>query len=258
MIWNPFTWWRARRRRKLLAASLPDGWLERFAALPFYHTLTPSEQRSLRDKARVLIAEKEWEGCGGLAMTDEIKVTIAAQAALLVLHREVDDYPGLQSILVYPHAFVNPLPRLEQGVVSSGTAAHGEAWPQGPVVLDWDESRAGVADLGDGRNLVLHEFAHKLDMLDGFADGCPPLAARPAYREWHRVMIDEFERLRDAAERGQATLLNQYGATNPAEFFAVATECFFERGAELRARHPAMYALLADYYRQDPASRRAP
>lgn len=253
---DPFSWWRARRRRKLLATPVPASWQPILDGLPFFARLTPAEQATLRGTARVLIAEKSWEGCGGLALTDRIRVTIAAQAALLLLHLEHDYYRGLQSILVYPHAFVDPMPWVtESGVVTQGIANHGEAWRRGPVVLDWDEARAGVARPDDGRNLVLHEFAHKLDMLDGFADGCPPLHGRAAYRAWHEVMSREYQALCDADEHGRATLLDAYGTTNPAEFFAVATECFFEQGPALAARHPAMYALLRDYYGQDPAAR---
>jgi Mlc titration factor MtfA (ptsG expression regulator) len=123
------------------------------------------------------------------------------------------------------------------------------------VVLSWDSARHGAYDPKDGRNLVFHEFAHKLDMLDGFVNGTPPLKSRNAYRIWSEVMTREFERLQDAAERRRATVLDKYGATNEAEFFAVATECFFERGVKLEKKHPELYEVLQGYYRQDPARR---
>ncbi len=257
MIWNPFRWWRERRRARLLAAPMLASWRAIVEGLPFWSSLDDAERERLVRIARILVAEKEWEGCGGLKLTDEIRVTIAAQAALLVLHRpESEWFPGVPAILVYPHAYVNPLPHTDRfGIVTVGTANQGEAWRRGPVVLDWDDVQQGVARPADGRNLVFHEFAHKLDMLDGFADGCPPLDSREEYRHWHAVMVREYQALCRDAEDGRATLLDTYGATNPAEFFAVATEAFFERGEEMSRTHSAMYAALADYFRQDPAER---
>ena len=257
MSWNPIAWLRARRRQRILSAAAPREVLDTIGAAPLVAQLTRDDRATLIEIARLLIAEKEWEGCGGLELTPTIRATIAGQAALLVLHRpEERDYAGVESILVYPHAFVNPMPQHDgSGVVSAGRALHGEAWRRGPVVLDWDETRRGVAHGGDGHNLVLHEFAHKLDMLDGFADGAPPLASRADHRRWHAVMLAAFEKLRADAARERATLLDTYGATNPAEFFAVATEAFFERGHALREDQPGLYEVLQAYYRQDPASR---
>jgi Mlc titration factor MtfA (ptsG expression regulator) len=257
MVWSPFLWWRDRRRARLLARPLSPVGRQTLESLPFWRTLDEDERDRCTRIARLLVAEKEWEGCGGLEITEAIRFTIAAQAAVLVMHRpESEWFPRVASILVYPSAYRNPLPRVDAtGVVSIGTANLGEAWQRGPVVLAWDDVRRGVARPGDGRNLVLHEFAHKLDMLDGYADGSPPLSTRAEHRRWHDVMTVEFEQLRRAAEDGRATILDTYGAVNPAEFFAVVTEAFFERGPELRREHPALYAALADYYRQDPANR---
>ena len=140
------------------------------------------------------------------------------------------------------------------GVVHEGTVNLGEAWQRGPVVLAWDAARGGALDPRDGHNLVLHEFAHKLDMLDGLADGTPPLGDRARFTAWVATMTREFEQLRAASADGRATVLDAYGATNPAEFFAVATECFFEKSRTLRDRHPALYEVLSDYYHQDPAA----
>jgi Mlc titration factor MtfA (ptsG expression regulator) len=140
------------------------------------------------------------------------------------------------------------------GVVAEGRANLGEAWPSGPVILSWDSVLGGAHDPDDGHNLVFHEFAHKLDMLDGLADGTPPLPERAQFAVWVRTMTAEFERLRAETEHGRATVLDTYGATNPAEFFAVVTECFFERSRELREKHPQLYGVLRDYYLQDPAA----
>ena len=204
----------------------------------------------------MLVEEKDWEGCGGLEMTDEIRVTIAAQACLLILNIEHEYYRRVTSILVYPAAYKTMPSRGRDGVIREGQANLGEAWLRGPVVLSWDDARRGALDPKDGHNLVFHEFAHKLDMLDGAADGTPPLADQETLRQWFQTMTREFAALRDAAERGRKTVLDTYGATNPAEFFAVATECFFEKARQLRQRHPSVYELLKDYYQQDPAERR--
>ena len=143
------------------------------------------------------------------------------------------------------------------GLVMEGPSQRlGEAWYRGPVVLSWDAANPDGRHSSDGTNLVFHEFAHQLDMLDRSIDGTPPLGSREQYERWQEVMSAEFERLVDASERGEATLLDQYGATDPAEFFAVATECFFERPLPMRRRHPQMYEVMREYYRQDPAARR--
>lgn len=243
---------RQRARAALLATPFPPAWLDVLRGLPFYRQLDARGQARIRDDLRVLVAEKAWEGCGGLELTDEIRVTIAAQASLLLLNLEHEYYPGVTSILVYPSGFRSMAKAGPDGVVRPGAHHLGEAWSSGPVVLAWDASRHGAYDPDDGHNLVLHEFAHKLDLLDGLADGTPPLA-RDDLRAWVATMSAEFAALRAAAAGGRATVLDRYGATNVAEFFAVATECFFERGAALRARHGELYACLRDYYQQDPA-----
>ncbi len=240
-----------RRRRRRFDTPFPVAWLPYVEALPFYGTLTPTEQERLRHILRVLAEEKRWEGCGGLAITDEVKVTIAAQAALLVLNFDDDYYPGVQTILVYPSAFI-----VDYDADGHPDVHLGEAWDDGPVVLAWDSAAHGAADHRDGINVVLHEFAHKLDQVDDLSDGTPALRDREAYVRWKEVMTQEYERLIRNDEAGHATLLDPYGAGNPAEFFAVATECFFEEARQLRREHPALYELFRDYYRQDPATRR--
>jgi len=250
-----FAWLRRRRRRALLARPFPPDWLAVLQGLPFYGRLDARGQARLRDDLRVLIAEKEWEGCGGLQLTDAMRVTIAAQASLLILAVEHDYYRNVDSILVYPSGYRSAPYSDRSGVVHEGPGNLGEAWQRGPVVIAWDAVRDGVANDHDGRNLVLREFAHKLDQLDGLADGTRPLGSSAAMAAWVRIMTREFQELRAAADDGRATLLDRYGATNPAEFFAVATECFFERGAELRERHRELYGVLCEYYGQDPAGR---
>jgi Mlc titration factor MtfA (ptsG expression regulator) len=233
---------------------MPPEWLGHLERnVPLYARLTEAEQGRLRDILRVLVAEKNWEGCGGLAMTDEIKVTVAAHAALLLLGIDHDYFARVMSILVYPSGFRSPEGWTRgDGVVDLSAGALGEAWYDGPIVLAWDSVLAGGRDPKDGRNVVLHEFAHQLDQEDGTSNGAPILEHRSQYVAWARILGEEFTALRDAAEHGRRTDIDAYGATNPAEFFAVVTEAFFERPVALRRRHPQLYEELQTFYKQDP------
>jgi Mlc titration factor MtfA (ptsG expression regulator) len=246
---------RERRRRRLRAAPFAAGWRaiveQRF---PLFARLAPADQTELLGHIQVFLAEKKFEGCGGLEITDEIRVTIAAQACLLLLHREPHYYPRLVSILVYPHPYVaRGTQRLPGGIVDESESGRlGESWVEDIVVLAWDAVRAGASDANDGHNVVLHEFAHQLDQEDGTSNGAPILEHRSQYVAWARILGTEFEELQRAAERGRPTDLDAYGATNPAEFFAVVSEAFFERPASLKKKHPELYAELQLFYRQDP------
>lgn len=253
-----FSWLRRRRRVRILATPFPEHWLgflERNVA--HYAYLSEAEQAKLRDDLLIFVAEKYWEGCGGLIVTEEMQVTIAAQACLLVLNRQHEYYRRSQSVLVYPHGYVAPEARLGvRGVIDQGGSARlGESWYRGPVVLSWDDAKRGGSNAGDGVNLVFHEFAHQLDMLNGEADGLPPIENREQQDHWSVVVAAEYEKLVAQAHSRRATLLDKYGATNPAEFFAVATECFFERPVELEKRHEEFYGLMRDFFGQDPAGR---
>jgi hypothetical protein len=206
---------------------------------------------------QVFLAEKHFEGCAGLELTDEIRVTIAAQACLLLLHRETDYYPELTSILVYPSTYAVHEDRYVGGHLweQGDDARLGHTGRQlGSMVLAWDAAKGGAADPADGRNLVLHEFAHQLDYEDSRTDGAPALATRAEYLAWARVMQREYEALRAADETGAPSVLDTYGATNPAEFFAVATEAFFERPRALQENQPELYAEFARFFNQDPVS----
>ncbi|MEA1928091.1 MAG: M90 family metallopeptidase, partial [Candidatus Auribacterota bacterium] len=191
-----------------------------------------------------------------LSLTDEIRLTIAAQACLLLLHRKNDDYPRLRSILVYPHAYrVNGKKVSPGGFIREGAESRaGESWSHGAVVLSWDDIRKSASDLRDGHNVVLHEFAHQLDQEDGAADGVPVLARRSRYTAWARVLGREYKDLVDKIEKGHRTDIDPYGSLSPAEFFAVVTECFFEKPDALRRKHPELYRQLQLFYHPDPAS----
>ncbi len=245
-----------RRRRRLRAQPFPAEWREIIARnLPFFSRLSAADQAELLGHVQVFLAEKRFEGCGGLELNDEIRVTIAAQACLLLLHRQTDYFPRLVTILVYPSGFiVDDSQPLGDDIWQEGREARlGETGRQmGSMVLAWDAARRGALDPSDGKNLVLHEFAHQLDFEDFATDGVPALRSRNDKRSWAEVMKIEFANLRAADETGIPTLLDGYGATNPAEFFAVATEAFFERPLALRQSRPRLYEELRRFFQQDP------
>ena len=251
-----FPWTKSHHRHELLAEPFPADWLPYLQAnVPVYSRLPDTQQRKLRDTTRILVAEKEWEGVQGQALTDEIKVTIAGHAAWLVLGFDEDYYPNIETVIVYPQGFVvPPRPVDTRGPLAEEepAPASGMAALPGPVIISWSYVQENLA-ARDGQNVVLHEFAHKLDMRDGTADGAPYLETDALIETWSRVMSAEYQSLVERTQAGQRDVLNPYGATNAAEFFAVATESFFESGRELQATHPALYAVLRDYYRQDPA-----
>ncbi len=247
---------RGLRRRRLKARPFPPEWLTILERnVPYYHHLPAADQRELQQHIQVFLAEKRFEGCAGLEISDDIKVTIAAQACILQLHREADYYPGLLSIVVYPSSYVAPVNHVGAGgVVTPGVQVRlGESWSRDCVVLSWDDVKQGATDLYDGHNVVFHEFAHQLDRAAGSPKGAPILPQQSMYIAWARVLGASFKALRKAARRGWPTLLDKYGATNPAEFFAVATECFFEKPHALKRLHPELYEQLRLFYQQDPA-----
>jgi MtfA peptidase len=253
-----FGFLKRRRRQRLRAQAFPRAWRSIVTRnLPIFRRLPPEDQTELLGHVQVFLAEKHFEGCGELELTDEIRVTIAAQACLLLLHRETDYYPHLITILVYPSGYTAHEARHLGGNIweegAQDRLGH-TARRLGAMVLAWDSAKRGAADPLDGRNLVLHEFAHQLDFEDFQTDGAPALATRAEYLAWARVMSKEFEALRAADEAGTPTVLDTYGAKDPAEFFAVVTEAFFERPRALRAKHPELYAELARFFRQDPVS----
>jgi Mlc titration factor MtfA (ptsG expression regulator) len=255
MILSFFKRW---RRRRLRVRPFPAAWKSVIARnVPVFRRLPAKDQAELCQHIQVFLAEKYFEGCGGLEITDEVRVTIAAQACLLLLHRKTDYYPRLVTILVYPSAYVTHEERYlgndiwEEG--PDGLLGH-TAPRMGSLVLAWDEAKRGAANPADGTNLILHEFAHQLDFEDSGPDGVPLLAGRREYRSWARIMRREFEKLRVAEEEDKPTVLDTYGSTNPAEFFAVATDAFFERPAALRAKHPELYSELARIFRQNPVT----
>jgi MtfA peptidase len=250
-------WLTERRRARLLETPFPEPWREILLRnVRAYRCLDDDEQQRLRDLVQVFVAEKHWEGCGGLELDDDIRVTIAGSACLLLLGRDHDLMREVTSILVYPSAVLVPEPARaifdsRPRVVGEGTGALGVAHRGGPVVLAWDAVVQGARNPDDGRNVVIHEMAHKIDFLDGDADGTPPLDSRLARRQWAHACTAAFH----AVQGGETQLLRAYAGSNEAEFFAVASEVFFEKPGAMLRQFPAVYAVLRDLYQLDLAAR---
>lgn len=251
MLWR---WWRRGRRRRLARTPLRNDWV-RFIQqnVRVYRVLPADLKKQLHGHIQVFLHEKHFAGAAGLNITDEIRVTIAAMACLLILNRPTNYFRRLCSIVVYPSSFVAPrTTHHAHGVIEEiDEVLLGESWESGTVTLAWDQVKHGPWDTRVGQNVTIHEFAHQLDQEDGEADGAPLLSDRRQCASWARVLSREFELLQRSKSKG--TVLDKYGASDPAEFFAVATEAFFEKPKQLATQHPELYEELRKYYRVDPA-----
>ncbi len=253
-----FTWWRDRRRRRWLDQAFPDAWLDTLNANIWqYECLPPEAQRKIRKCVMIMVREKTWVGCKGLKLSEGMKVTIAGKASLLLLGVEDFYFGAVQSILVHPTAYVHQPQATINLFGGSGSgpvgprAILGESWSRGPVVLSWREIEAESRGQRLGRNLVVHEFAHQLDDINGGMDGDLPIFEHALRKRWEEISEMEYTRHLGAVQRGQPTLLDPYGATNRAEFFSVASETFFEQPHRLHHEHPELHAVLQDFYRID-------
>ncbi len=249
LIWKQFKKWQFKNQ------PFPTEWNEILNTnLPIYSKLPQPLRQQLDHKVKYFIRDKTFYGCDGLVVTDEIRVTIAGQACLLLLNRPTNHYYKLHHILVYPSSFVaSRSEQNESGVVShKRTGMLGESWSQGKVILSWDDVIKGANNFSDGQNVVLHEFAHQLDQESGSTNGAPLLGTQSSYQSWAKVLSKEFETLQRQTNSGYGSLIDQYGATNPAEFFAVVTETFFERPVQLRHRHPELFEEMKLFYAVDP------
>jgi Mlc titration factor MtfA (ptsG expression regulator) len=252
-------WIRDWKRKRVLAKHAVDDalWKRVAGSLPFLRGLTGVEERRLKDMAVLFLAEKQFTPLGGIELNDPGRLSIAIQACLPVLHLGLDWYDDWVGVLIYPGDF-----RVRHEEVDEDGVLHqwedelaGESWEGGPVVLSWDAvSESGSVAQG-GANVVIHEFAHKLDMKNGEADGMPPLHPAMDAAAWRAAMEDAYTGFCDAVDREKETWLDPYAAENPAEFFAVASEAFFEAPWELRRRYPDLYGQFTLFYRQDPATR---
>ena len=242
-----------KRRLRLLNTPL-DPQLEKILRENIYpyKRLSEKMKKELQGLINIFLDEKDFEGCGGLEITDEIRITIAAEACLLLLNRNITEcFPELRTILVYPSAYVASGAEAigNNRVENVASTRAGESWQNGNVVLSWDHVKHGVMNYDDGHNVVLHEFGHQLDQMSGSANGAPLLTS---YHTWAMVMGGNFEELCKKVKKHKKDVLDAYGATNPAEFFAVATETFFEKPEKLKRDHPDLYQELLEYYKVNP------
>ena len=245
-------YWRLRRA---LGRAMPAGFIDILARnIPVYARMPELLQHQLHRLVQQFLHQKKFVGCEGVDIDDEMRVTIAGQACMLLLNRPSRVFPGLDTVLVYPSAFLAPRNQVDAAGVVTETRQDllGESWGDGRVVLAWDHVRRGAQDWTDGQNVVLHEFAHQLDSESGSNNGAPYLGSRERYRNWSTVLSRDYADLRADAIGHQQSVLDHYGASSPAEFFAVATETFFEKPHQLAERHPALFAELGKYYRVDP------
>ena len=243
------------RLKKAVNAPFPEEWIALLERnIQIYPNLPMPLRLQLRRMIKQFLHQKHFSGAAGLEISDEIRVTIAAQACMLQINRGGALYPRLRYIIVYPSAFVVSRPQGDgSGVVShQNRGLLGESWQNGKVILAWDNVLHGAQNFVDGQNVVLHEFAHQLDSESGMADGAPLLAGQSSYRSWATTLSHEFEELQKDSRRGRRSLLDHYGATNPAEFFAVATETFFEKPDQMARHHEELFEVLIRYYRVDP------
>ncbi len=248
---------RTKRRSELMARPFPDAWKDALVIhFPLYAALPREKRDLLHQHMQVFLTEKSFEGCAGLEVTEQMRVVIAAQACLLLLNGKGDFYPGLRSILIYPEAYRSRRAALFSSHHHEGEESinAGESWSSGSVILSWHDVRHGARDKRDGYNVVIHEFAHQLDQASGDADGAPPLHHRSGYRTWSRVLGEAYQEFQGNLDRGRRTVFDEYGATAPEEFFAVATETFFEKPRQLREAYPDLYDEFKAYYELDPAA----
>jgi len=220
------------------------------------YSLLPEELKTeLHGHINVFLSEKQFIGCDGVEMSDEIRVTVAGLACILLLNREATYFPGFSSILIYPEPYVAPEVTFDGHLeVHRETTRAGESWHRGPIVLSWKDVKSGANNVGDGYNVVLHEFAHKLDEENDGTNGLPILQKPEHYPEWAKVLGREYESLRSRVALGQNRVLDEYGLTSPPEFFAVATESFFEKPVTMKDQLPDLYQQLQRFYRLDPAT----
>ena len=257
------------RRQRIRRQPFPLAWRQVLRErMPYFRSLPADLQLQLKKHLQVLLAEVPFIGCAGLVVTTEMRVLVAAQAALLLLNRRAASFRNLRQVLLYPGAFVVDRPVTvpltggiagDHGITQDFAPGHGrvlsgESWQQGQVVLSWQDVLEGAAQPGDGHNVVIHEFAHQLDQATGPANGAPYLPGAAARQRWATTMAAEFAALQQRVASGQDGLIDAYGATNPAEFFAVVSELFFERPQALAAEYPALFRQLAGCYRTDPLS----
>jgi len=256
LIYIIYAFIRKRNAEKIMNQEFPEEW-ERIIEtnLTLYKQLPKKLQKRLKQLVLLIIALKDFEGCGGLEITDEIKITIASEAAVLILNKNtINPYPNLQTILVYPHAYVASSKQAIAGnlaIEDLPSARLGESWQYGDVIVAWDHAKQGGRNMDDGHNVVFHEFSHQLDQESGSANGAPPMD-KATYKTWGSILGQDYLDLCKKYNKHQKDVIDSYGTTNPAEFFAVVTETFFEKPFQLMEAHPKLFKEMLLYYKLDP------
>ncbi|MFT6052726.1 MAG: Mlc titration factor MtfA (ptsG expression regulator) [Halioglobus sp.] len=256
VLWGGFKWHKKTQRAKLLQTPLTPEYIEILVSkVPLYSHLPHEMRLTMQGCINYFLTQKVFVGCNGFVITDEVRLTIAGNACLLVINREMGYFPGFESILVYPETYSAKQVSYD-GMVESqvDSLRAGESWHRGPIVLSWSDVVSGSANPEDGHNVILHEFAHKLDEENTLMDGLPILREPAHYKEWSAVLTKEYAEFVSRAEHGKNDVIDEYGAISAAEFFAVATESFFEKSWYMRQKLPELYQQFQTFYGLDPAS----
>lgn len=254
LIWFVPKRFKRSKHARLRSTPLPEEFQQILQAnVGLYSQLPDNLKAELHGLMNIFLDEKTFIGCDGLQITDEMRVTVAGLACVLLLNRHTTQYAGFSSVMMYPTAYIATEVSYDGSVeVRKQVTRAGESWHRGPVVLSWADTLRGAANVSDGYNVVLHEFAHKLDEENSGTNGMPVLHERGHYGEWAKVLGKEYESLEARAARGKNKVLHAYGLTSPPEFFAVATESFFEKSAAMKMKLPKLYEQLRLFYRLDP------
>ena len=256
LLWHLHKHVHRARRAKLFKTPLDAS---RIAILQKYVTLYSKLPLTLREELHghinIFLNEKKFIGNVGVELTDEIRIVVAGNACLLLLQGNKRRFTGFSSIVIYPNAYTAHEVQ-HDGLITTEQPSKraGESWVRGPIVLSWADVRNGSINAEDGHNVVIHEFAHKLDEQSGHMNGLPVLGNASHYREWNKVLSEEFNALHERAKRGENKVLDEYGTVSPAEFFAVASESFFEKPGQMKKRLPELYKQLQTFYNIDPVS----
>ena len=255
-LWYLRRYLRSARRNRLFGTPLHTDFIHLLQQnVPTYKLLSDDLKHELHGYINIFLDEKKFYGYEGITIDDTIRLTVAGNACLLLLQGDKNHFPGFTSILIYPDTYVAHQTTHESGMATSGVSVRaGESWMRGPVVLSWADVVRGISHPGDGHNVVIHEFAHKLDEQDGVMDGLPVLHDASQYREWSETLNAEYISLQERVKRGKNKVIDAYGAVSPPEFFAVATESFFEKPVLMKKRLPHLYEQLKKFYNIDPAS----
>lgn len=247
--------WRKRKRHQVAGRPFPKAWRKLLQNnVPYYRLLPADLQLKLKGHIHVFLEEKTFVGCEGLKVTEAMQVIIAAQACMLMMNKDEEIFPDTKTIYLYPSQFIVSREQANADGVREEKVSvlQGESWSYGQVVLSWSDSLQGAVHPFDGHNVVMHEFAHQLDQASGAVNGAPPIPADMSAQQWKEVLSTAYQSLKYRVAHHKDCVIDKYGATNEGEFFAVVTECFFEKPEELLYEYPALYEQFKMFYRLDP------